>query len=237
MHSAMQAVEGPRSLAVFEYVEGEPPGLELRDIEATGAGLARLHDLSQGYDGPASRYTLDLPHLLARPLQRLMEAPTMDAQLRSDFSELATRLAARVEGLTGLSHVACHGDCHGGNNFVRDAPDDARVSWFFDFDDAGPGFLAYDLAVFLWASVVGKPALDAAARERWSRYLAGYAAVRPIPAADLGAIAAFVPVRHVWLLGEYAGRLSQQGSEALPRHWLRKQIELLRAWESLEAVS
>ena len=42
----------------------------------------------------------------------------------------------------------------------------SRIASFFDFDDAGPGFLSYDLAVFLWVQTMGKPGPDAAGLER-----------------------------------------------------------------------
>ena len=41
----------------------------------------------------------------------------------------------------------CHGDTHGFNNHVYTDAEGVRRAAFFDFDDAGPGFLAYDLCV------------------------------------------------------------------------------------------
>jgi hypothetical protein len=39
------------------------------------------------------------------------------------------------------------------------------------------------------------------------------------------------PIRHIWLMGEYAGRIAEWGSEAVPVEWLAKQVDLLKAWE------
>lgn len=61
----------------------------------------------------------------------------------------------------------------------------------------------------------------------------GYRSVRPIAAADVDAIMAFVVVRHSWLVGEYAGRLDVWGTQALPTPWLREQPALLTAWADL----
>jgi hypothetical protein len=58
--------------------------------------------------------------------------------------------------------------------------------------------------------------------------------VRQIDSADFNAIAAFLPVRQFWLMGEYAGRISVWGTQAIPTNWLRKQVALLTAWESLK---
>jgi Ser/Thr protein kinase RdoA (MazF antagonist) len=233
--AAMVLPEGRRELILFEHLHGDPPGDALKDVEATGRGLALLHEAARDYAGPPSRYVLELPHLLAAPLQRLGAAPTMDEPLRAEFAAIARRLETRITGMADLTRVACHGDCHGSNNFMEDGPGGERIASFFDFDDAGPGYLAYELAVYLWAMLPRKAGgeLDAAERQRWNAYLAGYRSVRTIGAADLEAIAAFVAVRQFWLMGEYAGRLPVWGTQAMPTSWLRKQVELFTAWERL----
>lgn len=231
--TTLRAAEGTRALVVFDHLEGEPPGETLADIGATGAGLAQIHAASASYEGPASRYTLDLPHLLQRPLARLLAVSTLDDALRAHFSSAADRVAQRIAGMPALSRVACHGDCHGGNNFMGDGPGGARIASFFDFDDAGPGYLAYDLAVFLWAALHGKPEPDATAQDQWAHYVEGYRRVRDIPAADLEAIVPFVVVRHFWFMGEHAGRIDQSGTQSLPRVWLTRQVDVLAAWTSM----
>jgi Ser/Thr protein kinase RdoA (MazF antagonist) len=232
----MQLPEGTRLLMLFEHLEGEPPEDKLVDVEATGRDLARMHTAAETYAGPASRYVLELPHLLERSLRTLWGAPTMTDAVRTEFSAIAQRLADRIEGTSGLSRVACHGDCHGSNNFMIDGEDGARVASFFDFEEAGPGWLAYELCVYLWAMLPRKPGgkLDDDALERWRRYLAGYRSMRPLAAADFDAIARFVSVRQFWLMGEYAGRANVWGTESIPTNWLRKQVDLLRAWEAME---
>jgi Ser/Thr protein kinase RdoA (MazF antagonist) len=177
---------------------------------------------------------LELPHLLHQPLQWLLAAPTMDAALQGSFSALGQRLTKRMASLQGLSQVACHGDCHGGNSFVTQEEGGQRIASFFDFDDAGPGYLAYELAVYWWGMQMDTAAaLGASQLARWQHFLQGYRAVQPIASADFDAISLFVPVRHIWLLGERAHRIHEWGSQSLPQPWLRKQVELLTAWEAL----
>jgi Ser/Thr protein kinase RdoA (MazF antagonist) len=231
----MALPEGPRALMLFEHLDGDPPEESLPDVEATGRGLAQLHEAGQGYTGPASRYVLELPHLLERSLQVLGTAPTMTDALRAEFARIAQRLAGRIEAMPSLARVACHGDCHGSNNFMT-GPEGARVASFFDFDDAGPGFLAYELSVYLWGMLPRKVGgeLSAEALERWRRYIAGYRAVRPLADGDFAAISAFVPVRQFWLMGEYAGRVSVWGTQSIPTYWLSKQVDLLTAWEQMK---
>ncbi|MBX9831688.1 MAG: phosphotransferase [Burkholderiaceae bacterium] len=236
---ALDLPEGPRALMLFDFLPGDPPGESLVDIEATGRGLAQLHAAAQDYAGPPSRYALDLPELLDAALQRMLTSPTVDEALAQEFCALARDLHDRFATLPSLTRVHCHGDCHGSNNFMTDGPEDggekSRVAVFFDFDDAGPGLLAYELSVYLWVQLprsLETPA-SAAALERWHRYLAGYTSVRAVPPVDMAAIAPCLALRHFWIMGEYAGRIPVWGTQAMPTHWLRKQAPLMRAWMDL----
>ncbi len=232
--SELTVAEGVRTLAVFRFLDGDLPGESLPDVEAMGVGLAQVHTLSQSYTGPASRYRLDTAHLLLRPLAALRTAPGLDDAMRVDLAALGERLEKRVSALGPLTMVTCHGDCHGGNSFVTDGLGNTRLASFFDFDDAGPGYLAYDLAVYLWGMQMDSgDAIGPAKNAQWQHFLRGYRQVNPITDRDFEAIAVFVPIRHIWLLGERASRVHEWGTQALPASWLRKQLSWLAAWESL----
>jgi Ser/Thr protein kinase RdoA (MazF antagonist) len=230
----VDAVEGARSLVVFEFLAGDPPGADLQDTKTMAAGLGTLHRLSQSYSGPPSKYVLDLQHLVRRPLQRLLNHPSTDEPLAERLNSVASDLIAKIEAAAPLTMVTCHGDCHGANTFMTTAPDGRRVASFFDFDDGGPGYLAYDLAVFLWANVLsGKEWTPGGAEsERWKSFIDGYREAAPLPANDFAAIALFVSARHFWYLGEYASRADEWGSSAVPVGWLRRQVDKLEQWKS-----
>ncbi|CAD6517098.1 phosphotransferase enzyme family protein [Paraburkholderia metrosideri] len=232
----VDAAEGRRSLVVFEFLAGDPPGVDAHDTKTMAASLARLHRLAQSYSGPASKYVLDLQHLVSRPLQRLVNHSSVDETLVGRFSAIASDLIARIEATTQLTMVACHGDCHGGNTFMTDAPDGRRVASFFDFDDGGPGYLAYDLAVYLWSSLLQSkdPKLSAEQCERWKCFIDGYCESSPLSSSDFAAIALFVSARHFWFLGEYASRSDEWGSAVLPPGWLRQQVDRLEQWKALD---
>jgi Ser/Thr protein kinase RdoA (MazF antagonist) len=172
---------------------------------------------------------------LTRPLQRILTIPTLDQKLRQDFTDIGESLKRQSEGLTNLTTVACHGDCHGGNTFINNGANGERMASFFDFDDAGPGFLAYDLAVFLWQQLLLKATstLDETGHNKWMHFVNGYRQNAEISINDFKAIAYFVSLRHIWFIGEYAGRLSEWGTQAIPNPWLRKQVKLIREWSSM----
>lgn len=104
--------EGTRSLMIFEYLDGEYTSDAVEDIQAFAQGLATLHTCGESYQGPASTYTLDLNYLLLRPLEGLLNTPTMTAELRPHRESLGQRLQHDLMALGTLTRVLCHG----GNN-------------------------------------------------------------------------------------------------------------------------
>lgn len=96
-----------------------------------------------------------------------------------------------------------------------------------DFDDGGPGWRDYDLAVFLWSARAFGPAR----RALWQPFLDGYRTQRPIAYPELDAVRVFIPIRHIWLMGEYAIGSTGWGTQWLAA-WFDRQIEFLRNWEA-----
>lgn len=230
--------EGARALMVFEVAPGEATTpTSVGHPAAHGAGLARIHEASADYVGPASRYRLDLDHLLRRPLARILAAPHLTEANRAALPEIAAELEERFAAReASLSSIACHGDCHGGNAHIAAGPDGQLVATFFDFDDGGPGYLAYDIGVFLWSTELRRDGGGDAkeTRGRWTEFLQGYRGVREIPSADIAGAALFVPIRQFWLMGEYAARIPEWGYELFSNSWLDRQVKLLREWASLD---
>jgi Ser/Thr protein kinase RdoA (MazF antagonist) len=170
-----------------------------------------------------SFHRLDLDHLLHRPLARVLDSGIVDdADVRAGLAAIAARTAAMIATFPSLTWTYCHGDCHGFNACITAAGEAA----FFDFDDGGPGYLAYDLAVFLWA----KTSFGRKLHALWDAFIDGYRSMRPIQAADFEAAHAFVIVRHIWLMGEYASRAREWGSE--PVKWIGRELDVLKGWEA-----
>ena len=173
---------------------------------------------------------------LVHPLHSLLRAPTMANNLRPGFDALGQRLVERIHALGPLTHMLCHGEAHGENNFIAVRESGEREAVFFDFDECEPGYLAYELAVYAWS--LHPRAVDGSwsdkAAERWRHFIGAYREVRALTAADEAALPLFVAVRQFWLLGEYAGRVPVWGSQAMSTGYLRRQLKLLGQWEGLE---
>ncbi len=244
----VSAPEGSRSFAVFEFLSGQipvrttnlvdHPGRALEDLKALGASHARMHEAGMSYAGPPSLFRLETDHLLRGPLARLLAAPGLAPQTRDGFAAVGQRLEGEIAAVApALSVVACHGDNHGGNTFMAEGPGGARTPAWFDFDEAAPGYLAYDLAVLPWSMYrrVNGAKLNATALGLWAAFLEGYRSVRPIPPADFEAIALFVQVRNIWFWGEFASRVPEWGTEgALDPDWLAGQVKLMGEWQDLK---
>lgn len=215
--------EGLREGVLFRALDGRAPdAASMADARANGITLAMLHNAAESYRAPAPLYRLDLDHLLYRPLARVQDfAQAVNADASGDLQDIAARTAKGIAAFDDLTWTHCHGDCHGFNARITEA----GTAAFFDFDDGGPGFLAYDLSVFLWAKVSFGRKLHA----MWDAFVDGYRTIRPIAAMDYEAAHVFVIVRHIWVMGEYASRAREWGSE--PVSWITRELEFLRSWE------
>lgn len=218
-----QAAEGIREGALFQHLEGRDPQPAITgDARATGRTLALLHNAAETYAGGEAAYRLDLDHLLHRPLAQIRDSGIVEGQAMRDLEAIADRAATAINAMSGLTWTYCHGDTHGFNSRINASGE----AVFFDFDDSGPGYLAYDLAVFLWSKLSFGRSLTAA----WHAFLDGYRAHRPISDVDFQAVFPFVIVRHLWLMGDYASRAPEWGVNSMG--WLAAQTEFLTTWET-----
>jgi Ser/Thr protein kinase RdoA (MazF antagonist)/SAM-dependent methyltransferase len=225
--ATLEAPEGPRYAVLFAFAPGDLAGFGMTPAQARryGQEVARLHAAADAASGPFARPPLDLEALLDRPLARLAallaHRPRDAAALRALADRLRGRLAAlpRTRPQWGL----CHGDLHK-RNVVFAAGDAPTI---LDFDCAGEGWRAYDLAVLLWST-----ALQGLGTALWERYLEGYQELRPLGPAERDAVPAFVAARDLWTMGVEAGRVEAGavGRGQLPDSYWDRRLAALHAW-------
>lgn len=232
--------EGPRALVLFRHCDGAVPDTP-EDLYLTGSTLAQIHSAAKSYAGPASRYVLDGHHLAGRTLGYLAAHPELAPVVLDAYRQLIERLLSELASVEGtLTRVMCHGDTHGFNNHVTTDADGVQRAAFFDFDDAGPGFLAYDLCVLLWSNLPRKAPMepDEALLKRWQQYLAGYrAGGGRVTDADLAALPLFLQLRHLWNMGEGVARIHHWGANMMSADWIKKQLDVMAAWARLQLPS
>lgn len=227
--------EGRRPAVLFRYAEGRPSkaGSSVPDARANGVTLARIHGAAGGFAaGDQGRYRLDCDHLLHRPLSFILAIEDLGDSVRTGLVDLAGRLSGALAERDGLSWTRCHGDCHGYNAHIAQQGPQAGQAVFFDFDESGPGYLAYDIAVFLWCCVI----FERKQHAFWHAFMEGYRSIREVPHADFEAAHLFVPIRHIWLLGEYASRIPEWGRQAVPADWIAAQLDFMLSWEREKLV-
>lgn len=213
----LQAPEGCRLAVLFTRAPGQVLRYVAEDGFPYGQTVARLHNALDGFQTTWSRFHLDLEHLLEQPL-RTIQPFAEETGHWPFYRSLADRLRARVQAVTpDLTWGLCHGDLHGHNLHK----DEAGRLTLFDFDCGGPGFRAYDLAVYRWA--VGRHAKDLAP---WEAFLASYQGLRPIAPADLAIIPTFVAIRNLWLLGLHASQVNQRGVASV-KQWTEGAAQVL----------
>lgn len=223
----VHAPEGPRHVVLFTYATGTNAYAEQGSADgarAYGAAVAALHQAMQEFTSPHERFALDLAHLADAPL--LAVEPLLSHR-RSDWRyllDLGDRLKAHIAALNGagLQWGVCHGDCHGGNAHLA-----GETLTFFDFDCAGPGWLAYDLGVFLWSTTWNKR--DEALMPA---YLDGYQSRRPLGAAERTAFPAFAALRQIWFMGLQAGNSGDWGIAWLDERNYDRALAFLKQCEA-----
>jgi Ser/Thr protein kinase RdoA (MazF antagonist) len=222
--------DGPRPTVLFHHAEGRAPDLDApADARAQAITLAQLHLAADSYPGRQDgRHRLYLDQLLHRPAQAIQALDLGASRARDDLATLEMLLADAVGRLDAdLTRTRCHGDVHSLNARIAEAGSHAGKAVFFDFDEGGFGYLAYDLAVHLWAQV----SFGRRRHHMWHAFDAGYRSIRPLEPADEAAIPVFAAIRHIWLIGEWAAGTPRFGTEYMPTQWLENQLTFLLAWE------
>lgn len=175
----LNAVEGPRVAALFEWVEGRWLEPVPEDAATYGKAAARIHTAADTFRAEG-RFALDLDHLLTHPLTLIRPLLAEVPEVWAELEVVAHRTHAALTTLApALEWGPCHGDLHEGNARLE-ADGTVRL---FDFDCGGPGWRAYDVAVYGWSlfSSSGKSAEEAG--EAWRAFLAAYQGLSDCAAA------------------------------------------------------
>ncbi|HEU5129092.1 MAG TPA: phosphotransferase [Glycomyces sp.] len=171
-------LDGERPIAVFPWVAGEvPQELTVPLAERTGALLARMHLLTEGWEDEripvADRLGLIGLALEARPA--LAGVDGWHERLRAF---LDTRGEA-LERLAALPAGPLHHDLHCRNLLVADG----EVTAVLDFDELNRGPLVVDLARVLQYAALDRPDM-VLPRDAAEAAVAGYERVRPLSDAE-----------------------------------------------------
>lgn len=227
--TSLNCAEGQRWAALFTSAPGMEVDFNKYNDELAGLygeAVATIHCAADDIEGRPLRPTLNLAELLERPLHLLTSAIAHRPGDVAYVNGLGDRLRHRIQRMADLEMGFCHGDLHGRNACVKDS-----AFTFYDFDCCGWGYRAYDLAVFPWAFAIRQNTttrIEAMGRA----FFKGYMRRRTLRRIDVDAIAAFVAIRQIWLLGLHIGSGDRFGWAWINDSYFDSQLQVLRDWET-----
>ncbi|MDH5693292.1 MAG: phosphotransferase [Gammaproteobacteria bacterium] len=200
----MDAPEGKRYAALFQYADGEAPGKDhnAEEAEILGETVAQLHHLADDFKTEYKRSDLELPYLLDQSITRI--EPFIDEDDLDYLKKLQAMLHHELSRLTKSREIygICSGDVNAHNFHITL---DDRIT-LFDFDQCGYGFRAFEIAKYF--SSLYKNQQASQIREA---FLRGYQKVRILENTELATIPYFEIVAVIWVMaihvdnGEYIG--------------------------------
>ncbi len=220
----LAAPEGRRYTVLYTYAAREHPQPSAETGYIYGQALARLHSAAADFHSSHQRIAIDLDYLIDQPLVDVMPVLRRRADLWAALLDGAAQLRRRLLELplAALSRGTCHGDFQLKNAHL----DAAGTLTIFDFDHSGPGWLAYDLAVFR------PPRLDGEQDQAlWDGFLRGYHSVRELTDQDREAIGSLAAIIRIATLGFYARHRDSTlwASDAMNDAFFDQQITLMQS--------
>lgn len=213
------ALGRPVLVTVASWLEGDDADvLEPEAARALGRAMATLHEHAAGWSlppgGALSRF--DTP--LFGDEDALDRAPGLAAEDRSVLAEARARTGEVFERLhRGAALRPLHADLHGGNLKWHEG----RLA-VFDFDDAGLGLPALDLAISAFYLRADDRSLEERMRE-------GYAEVAPLPRIDPDDFEALIAARQLLLANSLLVTTTAE-LRAQAQDYTRVSVARLRHW-------
>lgn len=219
----VEAPDGPRDVALFEWVEGTLLFSTADPVPAArkvGEFLGKMHVVARDFRHDPPRYG-DFAEGIRDKFKFVAEIAAHKPDHVAFWRMCADRiLAARAKlDRNSLPWGVTHSDLHPHNAMVH-ADNSVTI---MDFDGCGEDFLAQELAIFPWAgrkNGFSEPAIRA--------FLDGYDSMRPRTDAERAAEPLFIATKEMRLLCGFAANVNAVGHAAF-RHpnldWFRTSVE------------
>ncbi len=217
------------------HLRNDDPLLKSPDfIRHWGHVMGKLHALASAYR-PPSDAGIRRPHwyeedLLLRAADYIPKEHHFVVERLADMRRWMENLPTEAPHF-GMLHL----DFHRGNYFV----DQGRIT-LFDFDDCGPHWLAYDIAITLHSVQMFSPP-SAAVRDRecseFARYfLDGYVRAHPFDSSWKTMIPAFMHYRDLIIFSVMFKKRGPEGWADDERAFLDQRIPAIRAGRSFAEI-
>ena len=204
-HFVVQAPEGPRALAAFEWVPGVKVSQRIdRDLAVRlGSMMADIHLAGMDF-APSKQRRTNAVSLVADNLPYLERMVANRPDDLAFYRELTPRLIEAVEAIDpGIVPMgACHGDFHLHNGHINERDEVT----FLDFDNAGDDYYAQDVMCFCWANeFMGNDSIYA------DYFVEGYEQRRKLSDAERDLLPLFISAKEFRLLTGFAKHVNAVG--------------------------
>jgi Ser/Thr protein kinase RdoA (MazF antagonist) len=206
----VEAPEGRRHVAMFEWAEGGPLHAQVNESLAFEAGVlaARLREVAPGFKIAEPRY-IDTPAELREKLPALLDMMAHEPDTASFLKGAVEATAAALDDMNphAVPMGPSHGDIHTYNVFVSP---DRKTLTLLDFDLCGVDQYAKELGSFIWRSRY--EGLSEAINDA---FVAGYESVFPLNDTERSLVPLFVLARDLWILCGTAGQIDTIGRSSV----------------------
>ncbi len=231
---AFQAAEGIRYGVLFTYAEGQVHvAMSDGQLMEVGRGIAGIHNVTAELDLANYRRPLNMETLVDAPLRIIQ--PAFDGGLEAEYRYLrktASRVKQRLMSfdLSGFSHGYCHYDFLP-KNFHFDAT--GKVT-FFDFDFAGAGYLANDLASFyahFFLEVLHKKMTQQEADRQFMVFVNGYRERRRLSDTELDSIPYWGYLFWLFYFRFHYENFEDWSNFFFTPNFIKQRVGWMRTWE------
>lgn len=221
----LNASEGKRFWAIFDYLEGDNTELSIQNIFNLGASIAKIHLLSKDFKTKYKRINIEQKFLITDPYTRIKNSSininttdlkTLDDIVKRLEKEVSIFALKRIPSSWGV----IGGDFHQYNYLIHNK----YVVNLIDFDLCGYGWNAYDIAVFRWSLLNKKQETL-----KWNKFLEGYLSVKQLCDEELKIIPALVKARQIWMMGAH----TTYNDMVLTKEYWRDMFNILQNAEKL----
>lgn len=205
-HFSVRGPEGPRAVAVFQWVDGDllfhhrDPVPQARRF---GELIAHMHRAGQSFRPPAIRYTDYIGHIRrdGKQLAWLCQDRPDDLAFYPRAIDAVTKALENLDR-GSMPWGPTHGDIHPHNAFI----DGQNRLTIMDFESSGEDFWMQDLVSLIWAG--RKNGFPEAAI---ASFMEGYESVRPITAAERRWEPLFLAAKELRYFTGFADRVNAIG--------------------------
>jgi Ser/Thr protein kinase RdoA (MazF antagonist) len=226
--------EGVKRGVMFSFAAGKIAyNINEAQIEIVGHEIGVIHNITANLELSYERKSYDVDILLTNPVNVLKTAFKDLPEEYEYLKEVSERVADKIRkfDLSQFSYGYCHYDFLPKNfHFTED-----NQITFFDFDFAGNGLLANDIAsfyVFFFIEVFMTKRLSQEEADRlFAVFIKAYREVRPFSGNELKSIPYLGFAFWIFYLGFQYENFEDWSNMFFGPNFLRERIRLLRQWD------